>query len=133
MGGAPVEHAEHWKVLEVVEFALKYATLTFRKRFNSNIKINVLQRLKDVIHSMRPVIEGQTQTNTEAVKWYLLRNMNFCKSTSPGIKTDLAAMFHSEVFKNPLTPTNSITNFTYDITKLCSRLMNFKAVVVVGL
>ena len=100
LGGAPVEHAEHWKVLEVVEFALKYATLTFRKRFNSNIKINVLQRLKDVIHSMRPVTEGKTQANAEAVKWYLLRNMNFCKSTSPGMKTDLATMFHSEVLKS---------------------------------
>ena len=26
--------------------------------------------------------------------------MNFCKSTSPGVKTDPAVMFHSEVLKS---------------------------------
>ena len=45
---------------------------------------------------MRPVIEGQTRVTTEAVKWYLSLNMNFCKSTSPGVKTDLAVTFCSE-------------------------------------
>ena len=39
----------------------------------------ILQRLKEVN-------EGQTRDNAEAFKWYLLLNMNFCKSTSPGIK-----------------------------------------------
>ena len=32
--------------------------------------------------------KGQTQANAEAAKWYLSLKMNFCKSTSPGIKTD---------------------------------------------
>ena len=49
---------------------------------------------------MKPVIEGQTQANAEAVKWYLSLNMNFCKSTSPGVKTDPAVTFCSEVFKS---------------------------------
>ena len=49
---------------------------------------------------MKPVIEGQTQANAEAAKWYLSLNMNFCKSTSPGIKTDQAVTFCSEVLKS---------------------------------
>ena len=49
---------------------------------------------------MRPVIEGQTRANAEAVKWYLSLNMNFFMSTSPGVKTDLAVTFHSEEFKS---------------------------------
>ena len=49
---------------------------------------------------MRPVIERQTQANVEAAKWYLWLNMNFCKSASPGVKTDPAVMFCSEVFRS---------------------------------
>ena len=49
---------------------------------------------------MRPVIEGQTRVNVEAVKWYLSLNMNFCKSASPAVKTDPAVMFRSELFKS---------------------------------
>ena len=49
---------------------------------------------------MRPVIEGQTQVNVEAVKWYLSVNMNLCKSTSPAVKTNPAVTFHWEVFKS---------------------------------
>ena len=60
VGGAPAEHAEHWKAPEIVESALKYTALTFRKAFNSNNKRDILQRLKEAIHSMRPAIEGQT-------------------------------------------------------------------------
>ena len=36
VGGTPAEHAEHWKALEIVESALKYTALTFRKAFDSN-------------------------------------------------------------------------------------------------
>ena len=100
VSGAPAAHAEHWKVPEIVESISKYTALTFRKTFNSNNKRNVMQRLKEVIHSMRPVIKGQTQVNAEAVKWYLPPNMNFCKSTSCGVKTDPAVTFRSEVFKS---------------------------------
>ena len=100
VGGAPAEHAEHWKAPEIVESALKYTACTFRKTFNSNNKRDILQRLKEVIHSMRPVIEGETRANMEAVKWYLSLNMNFCKSTSPGVKTDAAVTFRSETFKS---------------------------------
>ena len=100
VGGAPTEHAEHWKAPEIVESPLKYTALTFRKAFNSNNKRDVLQQLKEVIHNMRTVIEGQTRADTEAVKWYLSLKMNFCKSTSPSIKTDLAVTFCSEVFKS---------------------------------
>ena len=57
---APAEHTEHWKAPEIAESALKYTTLTFRKTCNSNIKRDVPQRLKEVIHSMRPVLEGKT-------------------------------------------------------------------------
>ena len=53
MAGTPTEHAEHWKVPEIVEFALKFMALTFRNTF-------VLQQWKEVIHSMRPAIDGQT-------------------------------------------------------------------------
>ena len=81
--GAPAKHAEHWKAPEMVESTLKYTAVTSRKTFNNNNKREVLQRLKDVIHSMRTVIEGQTQASVEAVKWYLSLNMIFCKSTSP--------------------------------------------------
>ena len=101
VGGAPAEHAEHWKAPEIVESTLKYTVLNLRKTFNSNNKRDVLQQLKDVIRSMRPVIEGQTQgTSVEAVKLYLSLNMNFCKSTSPGIKMDQAITFCSELFKS---------------------------------
>ena len=58
VGGAPAEHAEHWKAPEIVESALNYTALTFRKTFNSNNKRDILQRLKEIIHSMRLVIEG---------------------------------------------------------------------------
>ena len=68
VGGAPAEHFEHWKTLEIVEPALKYTALTFRKAFNTNNKRDVLQRLKEAIHSMRPIIKGQTRANAEAVK-----------------------------------------------------------------
>ena len=100
VGGAPAEHAEHWKAPEIVESALKYTALTFRKAFNSNNKRDILQQLREAIHSMRPVIEGQTRVNAEAVKWYLSLNMNFCKSTGPAVKTDPAVTFCSEVFKS---------------------------------
>ena len=49
---------------------------------------------------MRPVIEGQTRVNAEAVKSYLLLNINFCKSKSPHVKTDPTITFCSEVFKS---------------------------------
>ena len=49
---------------------------------------------------MRPIIEGQTRVNVEAVKWYLSLNMNFCKFTSSAVITDPAVMFRSEVFKS---------------------------------
>ena len=61
--GAPVDHAEYCKALEIVESALKYTVLTFGRTFNSNNKRNVLQRLKDFIHNMRPAIEGQTNSS----------------------------------------------------------------------
>ena len=79
VGGAPAEHVEHWKAPAIIESRLIYTVLTIRKAFNTNNKRDVLQRLKEVIHSMRPVIETQTGVNTEAVKWYLSLNMN----TSP--------------------------------------------------
>ena len=49
---------------------------------------------------MRPVIKGETRVKAEAVKWYLSLNLNFCKPTSPGVKTDRAVTFCSEVFKS---------------------------------
>ena len=60
MGGASAEHAEHWKASEIVDFALMYMTLTFRKAFSSNNKRDILQRLKEIINSIKPVTEGQT-------------------------------------------------------------------------
>ena len=79
--------------------ALKYRTLTFRKTFNSNNK-RIERELKDIIHSMRPIIKGQIEASAEAIKWYLSKNMNFCKSTKPTVKTDLTLMFGSVVFKS---------------------------------
>ena len=43
VGGAPAEHTEHWKAPEIVEPALKYTALTFRKAFNSSNKRDILQ------------------------------------------------------------------------------------------
>ena len=94
VGGAPIKHAEHWKAPKIAEFAFKYTTLTLKKTFDSNNKRDALQRLKDVIHSMR----RKTRANAEAVKCYLSLNMNFYKSKSPGVKTDSTVTFHSEVF-----------------------------------
>ena len=68
VGGASAEHAEHWKASEIVDFALMHTALTFRKVFNSNNKRDILQRLKEVINSIKPVTEGQTWANMEAVK-----------------------------------------------------------------
>ena len=100
VGGAPTEHAEHWKAPEIVESALKYTAITFRKTFDSNNKRDVLQHLKDVIHSMRPIIDGQTLASAEVAKWCLSLNMNFCKSTSPGVKMNPTVTIHSEMFKS---------------------------------
>ena len=100
VSGAPAEHAEHWKAPEKLESVLKYTALTFRKSFNSNNKREILQRLKEVIHSMRSVIVGQTPSDAKAVERYLSLNMNFCKSISPGIKADPAVTLCSEVFKS---------------------------------
>ena len=100
VGGAPAEHVEHWKAPEIVAFALKYTALTFRKSFKINNKRYILQRLKEVVHSMRPVIEGQTRVTAEAVKWYISLNMNYCKSTTSDVKTDPAVMFRSDVFRS---------------------------------
>ena len=97
VGGVPAKHGGHWKTPEIVEPTLKYTALTFRKAFNSNNKRDVLQRLNDVIHCMRTIIQGQTRPNVEAFKWYLSLNMNFCKSASPGIKTDPSVTLRSEV------------------------------------
>ena len=44
VGGAPVEHSARWKAPEIVEPALKYTALTFRKAFNSINKKDILQR-----------------------------------------------------------------------------------------
>ena len=41
----------------ILESALKYMAFTFKKNFNSNYKIDIMQRLKEAIHSMKPVIE----------------------------------------------------------------------------
>ena len=57
-------------------------------------KRDILQRVKEVIHTMRPVTEGQTQAKAKAVKWYLSLNMN------PVIKKNPAVTFPSEVFKS---------------------------------
>ena len=100
VGGSPTKHAEHCRAPEIVESALKYMALTFRNTFNSNNKRDVLQLFKELIHSIRPVIYGETGAIAEAVKWYLSLSMNFCKSTNPAIKTDLTVTFCSEVFKS---------------------------------
>ena len=100
VGGAPAVHAAHWKATEIVGSPLRYTALTFSEAFNNSNKRDILQRLKEVIHSMKPVIDGQTRANTEGVKWYLSLNMNFCKSTSPGVKADPAVTFCSELFKS---------------------------------
>ena len=98
MGGTPTKHAEHWKVHEIVESIWKYKALTFRKTFGSNNKRDALKLLKDIIHNMRPAVEGQTQGNPEAAKWYLWwLNLNFCNSTKLGVKADLTVTFWSEV------------------------------------
>ena len=97
-GDAPAEHAEHWKAPEIVKPAFNYTAL--RKAFHSNNKRAILQQLKEVIHSMRPIIKGQTRANAEVLKWYLSLNMNFCNSRSPSVKIDLAVMFRSEAFKS---------------------------------
>ena len=78
VGGTPTEHVEHWRAPEIVQSALKYTALTFKKAFNNNNNRDSLQQLKEDIHSMRPVTEGQTKVNAEAVKWYISINMNFC-------------------------------------------------------
>ena len=38
VGDVAAEHAEHWKAPEIVQSALKFTALTFRKAFNSNNK-----------------------------------------------------------------------------------------------
>ena len=43
VGGAPAEHAKHWKALEIAQSALKYTALTFRKAFSSTNKRDILQ------------------------------------------------------------------------------------------
>ena len=53
VGYAPAEHIEDWKAPEITESALKCTALTFTKAFNTK-KRDVLQRLKEVIHSMKP-------------------------------------------------------------------------------
>ena len=100
VGSAPAEYAEHWKAPEIVNSPLKYTALTFRKIFNCHNKRNILQQLKDIIHSTDPVIEGQTRANAEAIKCYLSLNMNFCKFLSAGVKTDVPVTFRSEVLKS---------------------------------
>ena len=100
VGGAPVEHSEHWKAPELVESSFKYTAPTFKKTFSSNNKRDVLQRLKDVINNMTIIIKGQIQATVEAVKCYLSLNIKFCKFTSPGVKTGQAIKFQSEVFKS---------------------------------
>ena len=63
VSGAPVEHVKHWKAPEIVESALKYTALTFREAFKTKNKRNVLQRWKEVIHSMRPVTNEQERSS----------------------------------------------------------------------
>ena len=78
--GAPAEHVEHWKAPEIVESALKYTAVTFRKLYNTNNKRDVLQH--------EHFIERQTRANAKVVKWYVSLNINFYKSTSCGVTTD---------------------------------------------
>ena len=35
VGGAPAEYAEHWEAPDIVESALKYTALTFRKKYST--------------------------------------------------------------------------------------------------
>ena len=70
VGGTPIKHVKYWKAPRIVEFTLKYTVPTFRKAFDSNNKRDVLQRLKDVIHTMRPAVTGQTQANAEDFYYY---------------------------------------------------------------
>ena len=100
VGGAPAEDAELWKEPEIVESALNCTALTFRKTFNSNSKRDVLNYWKKLMIALRPITEEQIRTNVEFFKWYLSIHMNFCKSTSPGSKTDPSIMFHPGVFKS---------------------------------
>ena len=86
VGGAPAEHAEHWKTSEIVESALKYTALTFRKAFNSSNKKDILQRLKEISIAWNLSSRDKLEL-VETVKWYLSLNMNFSKSASPGVKT----------------------------------------------
>ena len=132
VGGAPAEHVEHWKAPEIVESALKYTALTFRKSFNSSNKRDILQELKEVIHSMRPVIEWQTRVNAEADKWYLSLNMNLCKSTSPGVKTDPAVIFCSEMFKSINTHELDY-QFHIGYNQIVLQIDKFQRKVVIGL
>ena len=46
MGGGSTDHVEQWKVPEILESALKYTALIFRKTFDSNSKRDALQRLE---------------------------------------------------------------------------------------
>ena len=66
--GTPTEHAEHQKTPEIGEFAFRYTAFFFNKTFNIKNKRDVLQQLKEVIHSTRLIIEGQTRANADAVK-----------------------------------------------------------------
>lgn len=81
MGGAPAEHDEHWKAPKIIESALEYTDLTSGKKSTATtFKRDVLQQLQEVIHSMKLVTKGQTWTRSEAFKWYISLNMNFCRS-----------------------------------------------------
>ena len=68
VGGASTEHTEHWRAIEIVESNLKYTALG---RQSTATTRDILQRLKDVIHTMRPVTESKTRANAEPAKWYL--------------------------------------------------------------
>ena len=110
VGGAPAEHAEPWKAREIVESALKYTDLTFRKAFSSKNKRDILEPLKEVIHSMRPVIIGQTGANAGAVRWYLSLNMNFCKPQALASR-QIQLLRSAQRCSSPSTPTKLIINF----------------------
>ena len=91
VSGAPTKHGEHWKAPEKVESALKYTALTFWKTFNNSNKRDILQRLKEAIHNMRPVIEEQTRVNPKT---------ELLQVHKPAVKTDPAVTFYSEAFKS---------------------------------
>ena len=103
------EKVEHWKAPEIVESTLKYAAHTFTKTFNSNNKRDLLQWLKEVIHSMKHVIDRQIRAKAEAVKWYLSLNMNFCKSRCP--TRQIRLLRSAQRYSSPLISTNLIINF----------------------